>query len=304
MATAQVAALNDIAPPRRATFMHALAFVGGFSLVFVILGASLGIVGLALRDNIIWFQRVAGIALIVLGLHLSELITIPYLMRTVQFGNALPAGPPVRRGRFRRYGRSLFVGSAFSVGWTPCVGPILAGILILAADSGGVAQATLLLVFYAIGLGIPFLIAGAALGSSTTLLKKMGPYMQVISVGSGVLLIFIGMLIFLDRVTVLNDSFNFLPGAVEGASTTGGDVTGAFGFAIAFLGGVLSFFSPCVLPLVPIYLSHLAGESANEVALARLEAGFDSSPGSESPTRQEVTTPSSASDARGSPGGV
>lgn len=271
MATAQAAgSFVDVAPPRRATFLHAVAFVTGFSVVFVILGASLGLVGVALQDNIIWFQRFAGAALIILGLHLTELITIPFLMRTAQFGNTLPSvDAPIRRGRYRRYGRSIFVGGAFSVGWTPCVGPILAGILTLAADTGSVGQATLLLVFYAVGLGIPFLIAGAALGSSTALLKKMGPYMQIISIASGVLIIFIGMLILLDRVTVLNESFNFLPGFTEEATNTGGDVTGTFGFAIAFAGGFLSFVSPCVLPLVPIYLSHLAGESANEVALAR-----------------------------------
>ena len=266
---------KDVSPPRRATFMHALAFVGGFSIVFVILGASLGVVGLALQDNIIWFQRIAGAALIVLGLHLTELITIPFLMRTAQFGTAMPqVGRPVRRGTMRRYGRSAFVGGAFSVGWTPCISPILAGILALAADSGSVAQATLLLVFYAIGLGIPFLIAGAALGSSTSLLKKLGPYMQFISIAGGILIIFVGMLIFLDRVAVLNDSFTFLPGAVNDASATGGSVTGVFGFSVAFLGGFLSFLSPCVLPLVPIYLTHLAGESGNELAVAREKAGL------------------------------
>lgn len=277
MATAEVA--RDARPladgaARRTTFLHGLAFVLGFSIVFIILGASLGLIGSALRDNIVWFQRVAGAALIVLGLHLTELITIPFLLRTVQFSEHRPQpvadpGPP--RGILRRYGRSAFVGGAFSVGWTPCVGPILAGILTLAADSSSVAQGTLLLVFYAIGLGVPFLIAGAALGSSTAVLKKIGPYLRSISIVSGILLVFVGMLIFLDRVTVLNENVTFLPGAEE-ASTAGGDVTGVFGFAVAFLGGFLSFLSPCVLPLVPIYLSHLAGESANEIARGRSEA--------------------------------
>ena len=159
MTTARAAKTIVINPPRRATFMHALAFVGGFSIIFVILGASIGSIGVALQDNIIWFQRIAGAALIILGLHLTELIRIPLLLRTTQFGNSMPlATNGVRRCAVRRYGRSAFVGGAFSVGWTPCVGPILAGILTLAADSGSVAQATLLLVFYAAGLGVPFLI--------------------------------------------------------------------------------------------------------------------------------------------------
>ena len=266
MAIAQIAATPaPLAPPRRATFMHALAFVGGFSVVFIILGASLGIVGFALQDNIIWFQRVAGVALIILGLHLAELITIPFLMRTYQFGNSAPAATKAApRGRLRKYGRSVFVGSAFSLGWTPCVGPILAGILTLAADGGSVAQGTLLLVFYAAGLGIPFLIVGAALGSSTAVLRRIGPHMSLISIASGILIVFMGMLILLDNVTVLNSYFGF---ASNSESTTGGSVTGGFGFAVAFLGGVLSFISPCVLPLVPIYLSHLAGVGTEEALL-------------------------------------
>lgn len=275
MATAQFAAISpeEFVAPRRTVFMHALAFVGGFSIVFIILGASLGVVGFALQDNLVWFQRVAGVALIVLGLHLAELITIPFLMRTYQFGNSNApvvkhsTGPP--KTGIRRYGRSLFVGSAFSLGWTPCVGPILAGILTLAADGGSIFQGTLLLVFYAAGLGIPFLITGAALGSSTAVLRKLGPWMPVISIVSGVLIIFMGMLIFLDRITVLNEFFGF---ASSADSTTSGNVTGLFGFAVAFLGGVLSFVSPCVLPLVPIYLSHLAGVGAEEAAAARAQA--------------------------------
>ena len=257
--------------PRRATFMHAVAFVTGFSVVFVVLGASLGVVGSALQDNLIWFQRIAGVALIVLGLHLAELITIPFLMRTYQIGADAPDIPmdaKVRRGFLPRYGRSVFVGSAFALGWTPCVGPILAGILTLAADGTSVGQGALLLVFYTLGLGIPFLIAGAAIGSSTAALRKIGPYMPLVAIISGILLVFVGMLIFLDRVTVLNNSFDFLPGVAENAAAAEGNVTGTFGFAVAFAGGLLSFLSPCVLPLVPIYLSHLAGASAQEAAAA------------------------------------
>ena len=275
MATAEIAATSPpqvLIPPRRATFMHAVAFVGGFSIVFIVLGASLGVVGFALQENIIWFQRVAGVALIILGLHLAELVTIPFLLQTYQFGNDTPvvtkAAP---RGKYRKYGRSVFVGSAFSLGWTPCVGPILAGILTLAADGGSVAQGTLLLVFYAAGLGIPFLIAGAALGSSTAVLHKIGPHMALISIGSGILIVFMGTLIFFDNVDVLNDSFTFLPGAADDASGTTGSVTGVFGFGIAFVGGFLSFLSPCVLPLVPIYLSHLAGVGAEEALLQQQE---------------------------------
>lgn len=258
-----------MAPARRLTFLHALAFVAGFSAVFIVLGASVGVVGYALRDNLVWFSRVAGILLIILGLHLTQLFTIPFLMRTHQVGGrAGGSTPPAEGGRagpLRRYGRSLFVGGAFSVGWTPCVGPILAGILTLAIDSGSVAQATYLLVFYALGMGVPFLAIGLAMGSATALLRRVGPYLHWVEIVGGVLLVFMGMLIFLDRVTVLNQFFTFLPGSVERAGTSGGNIFGPFGFGVAFAGGLLSFFSPCMLPLVPIYLGHLAGATVDGV---------------------------------------
>ena len=94
--------------------------------------------------------------------------------------------------------------------------------------------------------------------------------MSKISIGSGILIVFMGMLIFLDNVSVLNDYFGF---ANSVDSTTDGNITGVFGFGVAFLGGILSFVSPCVLPLVPIYLSHLAGVGAEEALLLQQEAG-------------------------------
>ena len=261
-----------LAPARRLTFFHALAFVAGFAAVFIVLGASVGVVGYALRDNLVWFSRVAGILLIILGLHLTQLIAIPFLMRTYQVGNAAGRSTPPaaggRAGPLRRYGRSLFVGGAFSVGWTPCVGPIMAGILALAADSGSVAQGTYLLVFYALGMGVPFLAIGLAMGSATALLRRVGPYLHWVEVVGGVLLVFMGMLIFLDSVTVLNQFFNFLPRSVAGAGATGGNIFGPFGFGVAFAGGLLSFFSPCMLPLVPIFLGHLAGATGDGVQSA------------------------------------
>ncbi len=248
------------AASRRVVFMHALMFVGSFSLVFIILGISLGLVGSILQENLVWLQRVAGIALIILGLHLTELVTIPFLLRTYQIRQNNSVGLSRNhypQGRLRQYRRSILVGVAFSLGWTPCVGPVLAGILTLAADSGSVAHGTLLLTFYATGLGVPFLLAGTMVGLSSTILQRVGPYLRGASIGSGLLLIFLGMLIFLDRVMVLNELFAFL-GSIDAVSHDG-KITGVFGFTVAFFAGILSFFSPCVFPLVPIYLSHMAG---------------------------------------------
>ena len=160
------------------------------------------------------------------------------------------------------YGRSLVVGVAFSVGWTPCVGPILAGILVLALDSASLFQAVILLICYAAGLGIPFLLVGATFGASTKFLRKLNRWMPLIGVVSGVLLVFVGMLIALDRVVVLNEALGSfgvdIVAGSDGSSTEMLDLN-AGSAAIAFVGGFVSFISPCVLPLVPIYLGHLAG---------------------------------------------
>ena len=257
-------------------FFHAAAFVAGFSVVFVALGALLGALGSAFADELIWFQRVAGTALVILGLHLAEIITIPFLYRSFQVGGDAGASrreaSPSRVQAAADYGRSAVVGVAFSVGWTPCVGPILAGILVLALDSASLVQATILLICYAAGLGIPFLLVGLALGESTQLLRKMNRWMPLVGVVSGILLIFVGMLIALDRVTVLNDVLGSI--GVEILASDSGEMLdlNLGSAAISFAAGFVSFISPCVLPLVPIYLGHLAGIGAEQVGGPRATA--------------------------------
>ena len=256
---------------RRVVFLHSASFVLGFSVVFVALGALLGALGSAFQNELVWFQRIAGAMLVVLGLHLAEVITIPFLYRSFQVGGQVggssagassATSEPSRARAAADYGRSLLVGVAFSVGWTPCVGPILAGILVLALDSASFLQAVVLLICYAAGLGIPFLLVGAALGESTQFLRKMNRWMPLVGIVSGVLLVFVGMLIALDRVVVLNEALGSFGVDVvaggDGSSTEMLDLN-IGSAAIAFAGGFVSFISPCVLPLVPIYLGHLAG---------------------------------------------
>ena len=258
---------------RRVVFFHAAAFVLGFSVVFVALGALLGALGSAFSDELIWFQRIAGALLVILGLHLAEVIRIGFLYRSFQVGGSSPSPRATGRATGIRasadYARSLVVGVAFSIGWTPCVGPILAGILVLALDSASLFQATILLICYAAGLGIPFLLVGLALGASTNFLRKMNRWMPLVGVISGVLLIFVGMLIALDRVVVLNDALGSL--GLDIVTNDGSEMLDLnLGSAlIAFVGGFVSFISPCVLPLVPIYLGHLAGIGAERVQAPR-----------------------------------
>ena len=175
-----------------------------------------------------------------------------------------PDGPPAAWYR-SGYPRSFTIGAAFSIAWSPCIGPILGVVLTLAATSGTAAQGALLLVFYALGLGVWFLAFGAAFGWLTPKLRQIQPYMPGMLVASGALFIVVGALMLLGEFGRLNSyfqSFGFLfdqtSSAEQSLST---NTSGALGPGIAFFGGIVSFLSPCVLPLVPVYLANLAGEA-------------------------------------------
>lgn len=177
-------------------------------------------------------------------------------------GGPPPAGPPEQR---TGYARSVLIGSAFSVAWSPCIGPILGVVLTLAAASGTAAQGALLLTFYALGLGVWFLAFGLLFGWISPRMRVLYPYLGRTMIASGALFIGVGTLMVLGEFARLNiyfQSFGFLFGSTEGAErdlSTG--VAGAAGPLIAFFGGMVSFLSPCVLPLVPAYLANLAGEA-------------------------------------------
>ncbi len=193
------------APPRENTpspFLHSVAFVGGFSVIFILFGISLGIVGFFLRDNEDIILRVAGGMLIVLGLHLSGVITIPFLDQERRLD--------VGRGAKVGYARSFAVGSAFSAGWSPCIGPTLGAVFALSV-SGTVLQAGILFAVYSLGLSIPFLALGLAYGSVKPLYMRAKRYMGIVNYLSGALLIIIGILIFTDSLINLNSAFNFWP---------------------------------------------------------------------------------------------
>ena len=172
------------------------------------------------------------------------------------------------RGAFGSgYPRSFAIGSAFSIAWSPCIGPILGVVLTLAATSGNAYQGALLLVAYSLGLGVWFLAFGAFFGWISPRLRQIQPYMPKLMLGAGALFIIVGTLMLLGEFSQLNryfQSFGFFFGqtasAEEGLSS---GVDGFAGPAIAFFGGIVSFLSPCVLPLIPVYLANLAGEAMN-----------------------------------------
>jgi len=194
------------APPRDNTpspFLHSVAFVSGFSVIFILFGISLGLVGFFLRDNLDLILRVAGVMLIVMGLHLAGVITIPWLEQD----RRLDVGRTAKVG----YARSFAVGTAFSAGWSPCIGPTLGAIFALSVSSGSVLEAGVLFGVYSLGLSIPFLALGLAYSSVKPLYMRAKRYMGVVNYISGAMLIVIGILIFTDSLINLNSAFNFWP---------------------------------------------------------------------------------------------
>src|SRR2546427_3192542 len=178
---------------------NAALFVAGFASAFVALGASFGLIGADLKAYRPLLLQVAGAALALIGIALLTLGRIPGLMGEKRFDIAhrLPRAPWA----------SYLIGLAFAIGWTPCVGPILAAILLRAGSSGTAAQGAVLLAVYSAGLGLPFLIAAGLSGMLTRVLARVRGAYGVLNGVAAVFLIGIGILIFSNRLTVFNDFF-------------------------------------------------------------------------------------------------
>ncbi|MBE0431194.1 MAG: cytochrome c biogenesis protein CcdA [Dehalococcoidia bacterium] len=168
---------------RRRVVSHAVTFVVGFSLVFAGLGASAGLIGAAIPVTMLY--RIAGSLLILFGLWLLASRKIPRLNYSVRLGGSL--------GRGSGYLRSVGLGAAFALGWTPCVGPVLAGILALASSAQTAWQGAYLLLVYSLGLGLPFIAIALAMGSAGPVIAWLGRRANAISIVSGVLLIIVGI---------------------------------------------------------------------------------------------------------------
>lgn len=184
---------------RGRTMVHALAFIGGFGTIFVALGASVGLIGYLLLDQLPIMLRIGGALLIVMGLHLTGIIRIPFLYMEKRLEMGKTTEPTVWS--------SVLVGVVFGAGWTPCVGPVLGGILSLAAVSGTALEGAFLLAVYTAGLGIPFLLAALGVEKLLNNMKRIGPWLHRVEIASGVLLIIVGVLIFTDQFTRLNSLF-------------------------------------------------------------------------------------------------
>src|SRR5438046_4523980 len=181
---------------RRAVIANSLAFNVVLSVIVLALGGTAGLVGSAIINNI-WVRIIGGLIIIVFGLHLIGLLKIKYLYRdTRQFSNEKPRGML----------GSLTLGIAFAAGWTPCIGPILGGIIGLAATSGGWKGGLLLSAFYSAGLSVPFLLTGLGINQFLSFYSKFRQHLHKVEVVSGVILILIGLLVMSNRVTLLASS--------------------------------------------------------------------------------------------------
>jgi cytochrome c-type biogenesis protein len=179
---------------RRRVLLTALAFVLGFSFVFVSLGATATALGQLLLEKLRVLGKIAGVLIVIFGLHTMGVLRIGWLYseRRVQV-NAKPAGLV---GAF-------LVGISFAFGWTPCIGPILAGILAVASTQETVGQGIQLLAIYSAGLGLPFLATALAMNQFFAAFARIRRYYHAIEIVSGVLLVAIGVLIFTDRFTII-----------------------------------------------------------------------------------------------------
>ncbi len=186
---------------RARTVAHALAFVVGFTVVFTLLWVAIALVGALAGELVFWLQRVGGVILVVLGMHMLGVITIPFLAREMDLrfeGNT--SGLP----------RSFLIGLAFGVGFTPCVGPYLAVILAILLDQD-LASGAVLLVAYALGLGVPFVLIAAGVGGTRRVTDVLRRGIRYVNAVGGTLVILMGLLLLSGQFQKLPQLFNFLP---------------------------------------------------------------------------------------------
>jgi cytochrome c-type biogenesis protein len=187
---------QSIETTRRAIITHALAFVVGFTLIFVALWSALSVLTVIFTKTDM--ARIAGVILIVFGIHFIGIVRIPLLYREARLEV---------RNRPLGYVTSLLTGMAFAAGWTPCIGPTLSGVIALAMQEATVWQGTGLLLAYAAGLGIPFLLTAFAWGSALQWFKRLSPYLRYVEITSGALLLVMGLLLVTDNFQRLNAIF-------------------------------------------------------------------------------------------------
>ncbi len=237
---------------RYTTFFHAVLFVFGFSLIFVIgWGGAATILGQLFSEYKLLIARVGGVVVIIFGLATLGVFKIPWM---AYYSDTRPQWQTNRQNMALS---SMLMGIVFAAGWTPCVGTTLGAILTLGFAQETSGQAMVLSSGYALGLAIPFLLIGLGMNRAVSAVRRLRPHMRKIEIFSGIFLIIIGLMLVTNRLQLIaiwaqqNGLFLDLP--MGGAATPT--------YLIAMVAGLLSFLSPCVLPLVPAYIGFLSGQA-------------------------------------------
>ncbi len=222
----------------------------GFSLVFIIgWGGAATLLGQVFGSYKNVIGKIGGVVVILFGLYTLGLLKIPWFAYDIR--------PQWSGGRRGGLAASALIGVFFAAGWTPCIGTTLGAILTLGFSQDTAGQAMVLSSGYALGLGIPFLVIGVGMERATHFVRRFRPHLRWIQIGSGLFLLLIGVMILTNQITLLaiwaqrNGLFLDLPLGSAMAPT----------YLIAVLAGLLSFLSPCVLPLVPAYVGYLSGHA-------------------------------------------
>jgi cytochrome c-type biogenesis protein len=191
------------AEQRRALIINAFAFVIGLAIVFALLGASASLLGRFFVRYQTIIERIAGLVIIIFGLHLLNVIRIPWLMREAR------ADLSEARGRSAGPLGSMIMGGAFGVGWTPCIGPVLASILAIASQASTVGLGVALLVVYALGLGVPFILMAVAMNRAAgrNAIGRIRRFMPQLTAASGALLVAMGLLVFTGNLIQISNWF-------------------------------------------------------------------------------------------------
>jgi len=189
-----IANLKEGAAGKRKILSTTIVFVLGFSLVFIALGLASSFIGQLFRGSKILFSQIGGSIVILLGLHQSGLLPINWLYRERRVNNTPSVG----------IGGAFLTGLAFAFGWTPCVGPILGGILAMAGNQNTVGAGFLLLVVYSLGLAIPFLLLALGFEQISGKLNRVKPYLKYLQWIAGGLLIVMGFLLLTNNLTLIS----------------------------------------------------------------------------------------------------